>query len=135
MKYVMYYYCLDFFVDEMAFKENTSPLIQLMNAEDNEENEKSKKNFNRLAKNANMDADKLPFLKSKTALSATTTEKPPEKHEKRINKFIHLGKFNNYSIIQKKKKNVVLVPHTEYEFKNVNYDEYKKSRNKPKEEQ
>jgi hypothetical protein len=134
MKYVMNYYCLDFFVDEMAFKENTSPLIQLMNAEDNEENEKTKKLFSKLAKNTNIDEDKLPFLKSKTALSVTTTAKTPEKHEKRINKFIHLGKFNNYSIIQKKKKNVVLVADTEYVFKNVNYDEYKKSKNKPKEE-
>lgn len=132
MKYVMDYYCLDFFVDEVAFTLNTSPLIGLMNAEDNEENVKSKKNFNRLAVNTKIDADKLPFLKPKTNTpTITETAKTPEK---RINKFIHLGKFNNYSIIQKKKKNVVLVTNTDYIFKNVNYDEYKKSKNKPKAE-
>jgi len=134
MKYVMNYYCLDFFVDEVAFTSNTSPLIDLMNLEDNEENEKSKKNFTRLAVNTKIDADKLPFLKPKTNApsSITETAKTHEKHEKRINKFIHLGKFNNYSIIQKKKKNMLLVTNTNYIFKNVNYDEYKKSKNKPK---
>lgn len=132
MKYVMNYYCLDFFVDEMSFKENTSPLIELMNVEDNEENEKSKKNFNRLAVNTKIDTDKLPFLKPKT--NTPTITETAKTHEKRINKFIHLGKFNNYSIIQKKKKNMVLVTNTDYIFKNVNYDEYKKSRNRPKEE-
>jgi len=134
MKYVMNYYCLDFFVDELAFNFNTSPLIKLLNDEDNEENEKSKKNITRLAVNTKIDANKLPFLKSKTFSSISNKINIPEKHEKRINKFIYLGKFNNYSIIQKKKNNALLVTNTNYIFKNVNYDEYKKSKNKPKAE-
>jgi len=131
MKYVMNFYCLDFFVDEMEFTPNTSPLIQLLNEEDNEENEKVKKNFNRLAKNTNIDANKLPFLKQKT-ISSPEIRNKPEKYEKRINKFIYLGKFNNYSIIQKKKKNTILVSNTDYIFKNVNYDDYKRIKNKSK---
>jgi len=131
MKYVMNYFCLDFFVDQLAFKNNTSPLIELLNEEDNEDNKKMRKIFTQLAENTNMNTNQLPFLKSKSILSDRVSTPTIKKFEKRINKFIYLGKFNNYSIIQKEKKNNILSSKTDNViFKNVNYDEYKKSKNK-----
>jgi hypothetical protein len=138
MKYVMRYYCLDFFVDELALQGNISPLISLLDEEDKEDNQKIKKLFNNLSKNTNIETNKLPFLKPKNnvkmgiAGGSVGVEKDAiaEVKEKRINKFIYLGKFNNYSIIQKKTKMQIpaLNKNTEsgYTFKNVNYDEYKK---------
>jgi hypothetical protein len=144
MKYVMRYYCLDFFVDEIALQGNSSPLISLLNEEDKEDTHKIKKLFNNLSKNTNVEMDKLPFLKPKNGGKMSVAsggmigrendknrkEGSVELKEKRINKFIHLGKFNNYAIIQKKTKMHIPALNkntdSEYGFKNVNYDEYKK---------
>jgi hypothetical protein len=143
MKYVMRYYCLDFFVDEVALQGNSSPLISLLNEEDKEENQKIKKIFNDLSKNTNIEMDKLPFLKPKSSSKMSIAgggvagrgsegdkKEITDVKEKRINKFIYLGKFNNYAIIQKKTKMHIPALNkstdSEYVFKNVNYDEYKK---------
>lgn len=145
MKYVMRYHCLDFFVDETALPGNISPIISLLNEENNEENQKIKKIFNDLSKNTNIEMEKLPFVKSKNSKmsiisgvlerkNTKNNEDIPDVKEKRINKFIYLGKFNNYSIIQKKMKMPIsaIIDNTEgdYVFKNVNYEEYKKRANK-----
>lgn len=139
MKYVMRYYCLDFFVDEVALQGNNSPLISLLNEEDKEENEKIKKIFSNLSKNTNIETNKLPFLKSKHNKPSIMPRgdwndmegNPPPPKEKRMNKFIYLGKFNNFSILQKKTKMHIpalnaVMGGNEYNFENINYDEYKK---------
>lgn len=137
MKYVMRFFCLDFFVDEIALKNNTSPIIPLLDEEDREENEKIKKVLTRLSENTKVDAEKMPFLKPKNyqaTVEADTTAVEPVNKEKRINKFIHLGKINNYSILQKKKK-IHISPIDKQleemdEFKNVSWEEYKIKRRK-----
>ena len=134
MKYVMRYFCMDFFVDEMALKGNTSPIIGLLNEEDKEDGDKIKKIFNRLSENTKIEYEKMPFLKPKksTGLNNEKVEIVKLK-EKRINKFLHLGKIYNYSIIEKKKISSIYVNEKTYVFKNVNYEEYKKNK-KMKEE-
>lgn len=148
MKYVMLFSCLDFFVDETTMISNTSPLIKLLNDEDDEEVEKKKKIFDRLSEKTNIVTDKLPFVRKNTfkspfilnangdananggnGISSTSTHP-----QKRNNKYIYLGKTNNFSVIQKKVKKHIFTDNNaelsdeQFGFKNVNYDEYKKSK-------
>lgn len=100
-----------------------------MEEEEREENEKKRNVFKSLSENTNVETMKLPF--AKLNLQQTTHVKNNKNNtnnekieivEKRINKFIYLGKINNFSIIKKKevKKTETVL------FKNVNYSEYKK---------
>ena len=141
MKYVMLFSCLDFFVDETRFS-NTSPLIKLLNDEDNEEVEKKRKIFDRLSEKTNIVTDKLPYvrnniIKSPIILNTLNTTSninsfTSTHQQKRNNKYIYLGKINNFSIIQKKVKKYIFTDNNtelsdkHFGFKNVNYDEYKK---------
>jgi len=131
MKYVMRYFCMDFFVDEMTLKNNTSPFIRILNEEDKEEIEKTKKIFSNLSKKTKIDYKDMPFLKFKNTESVIKNDSVSNVvKEKRINKFVHLGKIYNYSIIQKKKinqlSNINNIEEETYVFKNVNYEDYKK---------
>jgi hypothetical protein len=138
MKYVMRYFCMDFFVDEMALEGNTSPIIRLLNEEDKEDSNKIKKIFNRLSENTKIEYDKMPFLKPKMAdivtKKSTGLNNEQLLKEKRINKFLHLGKIYNYSIIEKKNIPPINVKEDTFVFKNVNYEEYKKQRKTKKDE-
>ena len=135
MKYVMRYFCMDFFVDEIALKDNTSPFIRILNEEDKEEITKTKKLFDDLSKKTKIDYKDMPFLKLKNAEPVIKNDSVSKVvKEKRINKFVHLGKIHNYSIIQKKKinqlSNMNNFEDQTYVFKNVNYEDYKKQQKK-----
>lgn len=135
MKYVMRYFCMDFFVDEVALRDNTSPFIRILDEEDKEEISKTKRMFNSLSKNTKIDFKDMPFLKLKNAESVIKNDSVSKVvKEKRINKFVHLGKIYNYSIIQKKKinqlSNINDFEDQKYVFKNVNYEDYKKQQKK-----
>lgn len=142
MKYVMLFSCLDFFVDETTLNSNTSPLIKLLNDEDNEEIEKKKKIFDRLSEKTNIVTDRLPYIRKNIFKSpfilntsnSNTSSLTSTQEQKRNNKYIYLGKTNNFSIIQKKVKKYIFTDNNvelsdeQFGFKNVNYDEYKKSK-------
>jgi hypothetical protein len=138
MKYAMRFLCLDFFVDETVVEKNTSPLIRLLVEEDKEETDKKKRAFGALSANTRIDADKMPYVKQRVATpashpSTTTAPSPPSPPtpEKRMNKFVHLGKINNFSILQRKPKRQIQPTYEDVGlFKNVNYDEYKRKQKK-----
>lgn len=126
MKYVTKYMCLDFFVDEGIVFNNPSPLIKLLEEEDKEELDKKKRVLKTLEMTTCV---KLPYVKLKSAKTPQQQqETPANEKEKRMNKFIYLGKVNNFSFIQKKRFVSLHNPDDcEKLFKNVNYEEYKRN--------
>jgi len=157
MKYVQTFFCLDFFVDELVLKDNSSPFIKLMKEEEKGENEKKRDVFKNLADSTHIDTKNLPFIRPKPVAMETTptaaaikaqkygpqtpvitgvasaavapgllqsekiTGKMGEKApEKTINKFIYLGKVQNFGVIQRPAKKG-----KEIMFKKINYSEYR----------
>lgn len=112
MKYVMKFFCIDFFVDEtVLFGKNPSPFIDIILEDQNKENEKKKQNMKNLlgiSLDNNCKDHIIPFVKPKNTnktqnkndLTSQITENPKMK-----NKFIYIGKITNFSIIQKIPKN------------------------------
>lgn len=88
MKYVNTYFCKDFFLDELFIEENEitykSPLFAIFN-----DNETKKKD-----KNSHV------FAKLKNYQDPRKTD--TEKKEHIRNKFIHMGKIHNFSMLSKK---------------------------------
>jgi hypothetical protein len=132
MKYVMNFLCLNFFIDELSVKEFSSPFIKFLEIEEKHDNQIKKDVFNSLSINSKVDVKNLPFIKKgekplNLHNKSQKFNKPVSNVEKRINKFIYLGKINNFSIISK--QNVKSTK--EIAYKNVNYNEYKmqKARN------
>jgi hypothetical protein len=110
MKYTMKYRCLDFFVDEKVLEKNASPIIKLWKDECKEVWDKKKR--------------LLANLRTPTANKVGNN--PANFSEKIMNKYIYLGKVNNFSFIQKQKySSLHNTDDCEKLFKNVNYEEYK----------
>jgi hypothetical protein len=113
MKYVVIFFCRDLFFDEETITiERIPPLVTIFEQDDKPENitkivDKSK-NEN---KNKNNEKDKQPFAKLKNYKNTETNpnakktvdDKPLEK-PKIKNKFINLGKIHNFTVIQRKPK-------------------------------
>ena len=114
MKYVTMYRCRDFFVDEHVVPSFTSPLIKLHYLEEVKEKKENLTNSskNTLTTKSNESNDKSPFAKlrnyAKTdAKPAGQTDSKVVEPEKMQNKFLYLGKMQNYKWLQsvpKKKK-------------------------------
>ena len=103
-----------------------------MEDDEKEENIKKKGVFNSLSQKTNINTIDLPFaMKNKGGVGSIggmlIKEKEKESVEKRINKFIYLGKMNNFKILKKPqlKKNEPTL------FKNINYNEYKQKKSPP----
>jgi len=93
MKYVLVYWCRDFFLDDSVVpKDAISRLIP---------KEEPKKESKSLIPSTQQ-PHKNPFIKAKPyhSVSATTKDLP----EKMTNKFLHLGKMVNFNVLQKPKK-------------------------------
>jgi hypothetical protein len=96
MKYVLYFHCRHLFIDDtITLKENVSPLINILFVD------KSEKTKN---KETSSGIEKLnaPFAKFKKY--ETTSKNVTNENEKKIhiqNKFVCVGKINNFSFIQK----------------------------------
>jgi DNA polymerase III alpha subunit len=128
MKYVMMFYCKDFFMDEKTMtqslsiedkngddkdKNHISPLIKIYETDEIEEKEKERKekekkeqekeSQNEESTLKNKDA---PFAKLKNYKMTPNVNKNTKKEETNKvlfkNKFIYLGKMRNFSFLQKK---------------------------------
>jgi len=125
MKYVTMYRCRDFFIDEHVVPSFTSPLIKLHYLEEVKEKKenpiKSSKNgiynvlnnTNTIVKKTNEILEKSPFAKLRNYAKADTSKAGSQKESKEVepekmqNKFLYLGKMQNYKWLQtvpKKKK-------------------------------
>jgi hypothetical protein len=124
MRYVVYYQCLDLFVDNKILNSefNESPLIALREEEDKREREQETKKF--LKNNISMDIIKnAPMVKFKkynnsiAAVSNPSTKKDglpgkqlPNKDQPKtvkttnehysVNRFVYLGKIQNFAMLQ-----------------------------------
>ena len=98
MEYVLKFKCRDFFVDE-TLSPVPSPLIQIMKDGNKEENKEGNKKGNKEGKNIHATSNQNVFIKTKRPV-----EKGPPPVEKIKNKFIKMGKIDNFSFIQRPKK-------------------------------
>lgn len=116
MKYTITYRCIEFYIDEQFIPNNPSFMITLLRNEEQSENDKKQKiRKELLAMNEKINpslnhSDNSPFVKFKSSskpntVSETTTTSETTNPSKPINyirnKFIYMGKVNNFSIIQK----------------------------------
>lgn len=102
MKYVIVFFCRDFFMDEFVLneKEIKLPILNDIFNKDEEEEEKKKKNTLNTA-------DKDVFVKYKNnKITKNKEEKDEDDKEKNWikNKFIHYGNIKNVSFLQKESK-------------------------------
>lgn len=112
MKYVRTYNCLDLFLDEREVPEDyTCVLIKVQEEEEKAEKERLKKE-NKIIEVPKMKKDgpfaKLKNYKLEEKAGATKTDKTDQSEKKKmpakeisVNKFINLGKTNNFSFLQK----------------------------------
>lgn len=117
MKYVIIFFCRDFFIDNHVFEEEmdyNSPFSQL-------QDEKSPTNKKGIEK-------KNVFAKFKNYQQVNTSEKPEKMYLK--NKFISYGKLYNFSFIKKPKKKASNTSSYELFGDNkLSYNDYKNSLN------
>ena len=125
MKYVMMFRCLDFFTDEQAYLDNTSPLIDAYRQEEKEENDKKKHVTHNLLKTALGDRQENPFATFKPKVDVAVKGNPVvrvagkyadpmvrvadkgadpvdkgEKKEHMKNRFLYMGRMQNFTVLQ-----------------------------------
>ena len=122
MKYCVTFRCCDFFMDENVIPEgSSSALLNTIRADEKSEIVKNKKAVSEMLpdiKNANFAKFKNYANKPATAESKKTESNKPEAKEveKSINRFLYLGKMNNFTFIQKApKKKVFIKTATKYD--------------------
>lgn len=114
MKYTITYRCIDFYIDEQFIPNNPSFMITFIRNEEQSENDKKQKiRKELLSMNEKINpllnhSENSPFVKFKssskpnTIVSDPINKIDPVKPINNIrNKFIYMGKINNFSIIQK----------------------------------
>ena len=145
MKYVMIYKCFDFFIDN-SITLSDSPFLTFIKNEETNEIDKKKIYLTNILNHQdplqqdNNNTNKMktttnnPFVKFKnyntnleiqTKKPNTSFQQQKQREEQQIqqfykNKFIYLGKIQNYSFIQKIKKQVL------YKHPDMYFDEFKK---------
>lgn len=111
MDYVRMFSCMDFFQDELILNELKSemtPLYKIHYSEESSENPEKKPEKKQLSKAFHVPQTKnarnsmSDYFKERFALNEE--KKPPNKLVR--NRFVHLGKITNWSIIQPSKKKV-----------------------------
>jgi hypothetical protein len=122
----MKFKCVDFFIDELVLQDtkNPSPFIDIMIEEQKKENEKKQKMLKNLVKfDTKPSTNLLPFVSNKKPVE-TKKIKPIEMEEKMKNRFIYIGKFQNFSILQTTKKDKIKkVNKLLFEDRTTQYDE------------
>lgn len=133
MKYVLMFKCRDFFVDETISPEK-SPLIEIMKSGENQKKEKTGKSHRSIY---NTGEQANVFIKRKT-LDRIKDKKEKENNDSPIeiktkNKFIRVGKIEDFSFLQKPKKSSVFnTTKTSY---SILFDDIPKLSNPEEEEQ
>jgi len=129
MKYTRVFSCIDLFMDDSIYPERPSQLLSIYEKEEKKETEKKKseipidkellkkapfaklKKYNQLQSTPSV-ANKSGVMESGVTLTSSSTMDSSNTKQignKSINKFMYLGKINNFSIIQKiPKKKVIL---------------------------
>jgi hypothetical protein len=102
MKYCVYFSCRDFFIDEKILPE-LSPFTKIILEEEKVENDKKNESVKKMIPNmVNARLAKLKNYSIQPELVKTELVKPESTDKMYImNKFIYLGKTNNFSFIQK----------------------------------
>jgi hypothetical protein len=111
MKYVIRFFCLDFFIDNLVLPENyNSPLLKLIEEEDINDRAKKTNIMKKMSNDSKTDFnnEKKPFAKLKNyniqppkIIENTDINTKVQKSDTYINKFIYMGKTTNFSILQK----------------------------------
>jgi hypothetical protein len=147
MKYVRSFSCLDLFMDDSVI-EFKSPLIELIQKDGKEKNENSKKGENMKIETKNNPAfAKLKNYKNGGKDGKSEKDGKDGKRNqnimKNINKFVFLGKTDNFNILQKPPKNFtnilfseksrfddIFSQETELQKQVMSYSEFKKRQQK-----
>jgi hypothetical protein len=107
MKYVIKFHCFDFFIDTLITKEKESPFIKLYFTEE------KKENMDNIFKVQNSHFLQKKITTTITNINKKTTQ-PLQQVDYLRNVFIHLGKVNNFSFIQKPIKKNKTIFHNKY---------------------
>ena len=114
MKYTMTYRCRDFFLDEQVYEESGhkyhNGILQSLKKEEEEE-----KNKNKISQEVLNQPD--VFVKKTSSNHTYHHAHDDRTNEKRVNKFLYMGKLNNASFCQPKQKNHGNMNYTEFKHK------------------
>lgn len=142
MKYVMTYYCRDFFMDDgITPNDNESPLIKIHIDEPEKQNSVKKNNMKKTLNKINTLSNNFSKQKHHNNLNKKKEESITETRITNTNRFIYLGKIINFSFLQSVSKNNILngfgskildnlSGETELQKKVMDYKEYKNLRNR-----
>jgi len=141
MKYVMMYYCRDFFMDDgVTPLDKASPLIKIHMDEPEKQNDVKKNNMKKTLNNINTLSQKFSTQKNDNNLNKKKAESTIEPSITNTNRFIYLGKIINFKFLQSESKiNTLngfgsklldnLSVETKLQKKVMDYKEYKNLRN------
>jgi len=141
MKYVMMYYCRDFFMDDgVTPLDKASPLIKIHMDEPEKQNDVKKNNMKKTLNNINTLSQKFSTQKNDNNLNKKKAESTIEPSITNTNRFIYLGKIINFKFLQSESKiNTLngfgsklldnLSGETKLQKKVMDYKEYKNLRN------
>jgi len=142
MKYVMTYYCRDFFMDDgITPIEKASSLIKIHMDEPEKKNDVKKNNMKKTLNKINTLSQKFSTQKNDNNLNKKKAESTIEPPITNTNRFIYLGKIINFKFLQSESKiNTLngfgsklldnLVGETKLQKKVMDYKEYKNLRNR-----
>jgi len=105
MKYVRLYRCRDFFIDESILPEDsTSPLIKIHFTEDAKKNKNQTTAFAHMKNYGKENPNAKQSYQTRSTIYGIKTvaipAKPVNSKEQMMNKFLYLGKMNNYKCLQ-----------------------------------
>lgn len=142
MKYVMTYYCLDFFMDDgITPNDKESPLIKIHIDEPEKQNSVKKNNMKKTLNKINTLSNNFSKQKHHNNINKKKEESITETRITNTNRFIYLGKIINFSFLQSVSKNNILngfgskildnlSGETNLQKKVMDYKEYKNLRNR-----
>lgn len=142
MKYVMTYYCRDFFMDDgITPNDNESPLIKIHIDEPEKQNSVKKNNMKKTLNKINTLSNNFSKQKHHNNLNKKKEESITETRITNTNRFIYLGKIINFSFLQSVSKHNILngfgskildnlSGETNLQKKVMDYKEYKNLRNR-----
>lgn len=100
--YVIQFKCLDFFIDNVYFKENKTPFIDLYQKEEKKKTKEEGKPSKKSLFEENKDVFvKKKLDKSKSKIKFKKDEETEPEKEVFTNKFIKMGRCNNFSFLKK----------------------------------
>ncbi len=130
MKYTRVFSCVDLFMDDSVYPERPSPLILLEQEQEKKESETKKSNipidkqllkkapFAKLKKYNHLQPDN-PAMSAASKSTNAGSESNTKQIQKNINRFLYLGKINNFSITQKIPKKKVVIQNVSTSYDNL----------------